>query len=189
MNKAGERLYDVVCRLAQANMLTEDKLFEELNYNIYSKDAYVSSCVNFKIDIPDEIAALNKPQVLHWISAHVVNRYNSQKIPPRRDAGYGISSPYGAYYGRHNLIAAFTKLGQKHSLDTITVGNKRYQALKLKEAAEKAAADADAAAAVASYDCTVVAAAKAAAAAVVAATKAYDAFHTAFEGKNHNLIY
>ena len=131
------------------------------------------SCANFKIDIPDEIAAFSKTTVLRWISAHVVNRYNSQKMPPVRDAGTGRASPYVAYYGRHNLIATYTRRGENHTLETMTTMVEVHRAWQLKEAAEKAAAIAEKAAAVAAADSTVVAAAAAAVAlaAAIAATK------------------
>ena len=139
------------------------------------------SCANFKIDIPDEIAAFSKTTVLRWISAHVVNRYNSQKMPPVRDAGTGRASPYGAYYGRHNLIATYTRRGENHTLETMTTMVEVHRAWQLKEAAEKAAAIAEKAAAVAAADSTVVAAAAVALGAALAATKAYVTFNTALQ--------
>jgi hypothetical protein len=140
LNKAGQRLEEVVCRLAHSNELTEIKLFEELNFGIYTRDAFISTCSNFKINIPDEIVRLSKGPLLHWICSEVVTRYNSHKIPPDVDAGTGVDSPYGAHYGKHNIIARFTSSAQQYTYAEIVelMGQSREELdLEVKEALDQ----------------------------------------------------
>jgi hypothetical protein len=107
LNKAGERLYDVVCRLTLEDALTKDKLFEELNYSVYSKDAFLSNCSNFKIDVPKEVSESNKSQVLQWICSYVVDKYNTLCTLPDVDAGTNVPpavvDPFYETFGEDGL--------------------------------------------------------------------------------------
>jgi hypothetical protein len=122
LNKAGARLYECVCRLALRNDLTEEKLFDELNWGAYSRDAFLQSFPNFGILLVSD--GLNKTQLLRAICTYVVEKYNALAVPPENDAGTGTASAFAFDAAATALAAAFA--AKAHSSDAYAAAAKAH---------------------------------------------------------------